>query len=52
MQQLFLYIDPGSGSFLLQAIIGACLGIVFFFKTLKYRFMSLLRRKKDTEPEP
>ncbi len=30
----FLYIDPGSGSFLVQAIIAAVLGIGFFFKNI------------------
>lgn len=29
-----LYIDPGSGSFLVQAIIAAVLGISFFFKSI------------------
>lgn len=29
-----LYIDPGSGSFLVQAIIAAVLGIGFFFKNI------------------
>jgi hypothetical protein len=34
MQEFFLYIDPGSGSYLIQAIIAAVLGIVFFFKNI------------------
>jgi len=29
-----LYIDPGSSSFLVQAIIAAVLGIGFFFKNI------------------
>lgn len=28
-----LYIDPGSGSYLLQVIIAALLGILFYFKS-------------------
>ena len=32
MKIFFLYIDPGSGSYLAQAIIAAVLGAVFFFK--------------------
>jgi hypothetical protein len=31
MMQL-LYIDPGSGSYLLQVIIAAVLGVLFYFK--------------------
>ena len=34
MQDFILYIDPGSGSYLIQAIIAAVLGIVFFFKNI------------------
>jgi hypothetical protein len=30
----FLYIDPGSGSMLVQVIIAAVLGIGFFFKSI------------------
>ncbi len=34
MPQLLLYIDPGSGSYLIQVIIAAVLGVVFFFKNI------------------
>lgn len=33
MQHL-LYIDPGSGSYLIQAIVAGVLGIAFFFKNI------------------
>lgn len=33
MQHL-LYIDPGSGSYLIQALIAGVLGIAFFFKNI------------------
>jgi hypothetical protein len=29
-----LYIDPGSGSYLIQVIIAGALGIAFFFKNI------------------
>ncbi len=32
MMQL-LYIDPGSGSYLVQVLIAAVLGVLFYFKT-------------------
>ena len=32
MMQL-LYLDPGSGSYLIQVIIAAVLGVIFYFKT-------------------
>lgn len=44
-----LYIDPGSGSYLVQAIIAAVLGIAFFFKnimlTVKHFFFRIFRKK-------
>jgi len=33
MQHL-LYIDPGSGSYLIQAIVAGVLGVAFFFKNI------------------
>ena len=47
MQSFFLYIDPGAGSLLLQFIIGAFLGVMVFFKTIRYRIMSFFRNKKN-----
>lgn len=29
----FAYIDPGSGSYFIQVIIAAVLGVAFYFKT-------------------
>ena len=34
MIQHMLYIDPGSGSYLVQAIVAAVLGIAFFFRNI------------------
>jgi hypothetical protein len=34
MQPFLIYIDPGSGSYLVQAIVAAALGIAFFFKNI------------------
>jgi hypothetical protein len=49
MQNFVLYIDPGSGSYLIQMIAAAVLGIVFFFKnialTLKHFFYRIFRKK-------
>ncbi|HVV04071.1 MAG TPA: hypothetical protein VHC96_07585 [Puia sp.] len=44
--KLLLYIDPGSGSYLIQVIIAAVLGAAFFFKNLWWKFRSLFTRKK------
>jgi hypothetical protein len=34
MQDFLLYIDPGSGSYLIQVIAATILGIAFFFKNI------------------
>jgi hypothetical protein len=48
MQHL-LYIDPGSGSYLIQAIVAGVLGIAFFFKNIvlfiKHFFYRIFRKK-------
>lgn len=47
MNMLLLYIDPGTGSLVLQFIIGIALGISMFFKTIKYKLKSFFGRKKE-----
>ena len=52
MLQWLLYIDPGSGSYLVQVIIAAVLGIAFYFRNLVAyirHFFSRFRRKKDEQ---
>ena len=34
MQAWLLYIDPGSGSYLVQVIVAAALGVAFFFRNI------------------
>jgi hypothetical protein len=49
MLSYLLYIDPGSGSYLVQAIIAAVLGVAFFFKNIltyiKHWWYKLFRKK-------
>lgn len=49
-----MYIDPGSGSYLVQVIAAAVLGVVFYFKTLTAWIKSFFGKKKkpssDDEP--
>ena len=47
-----LYLDPGSGSYLVQAIVAGALGVVFFFRNIvQYikAFFALLIGKKPTD---
>jgi hypothetical protein len=51
MQQL-LYIDPGSGSYLVQAIIAAVLGGIFYFKQIWNKikiFFGVKKKKRDPD---
>ena len=47
----FLYIDPSSGSYLVQMIIAGILGSLFFFKNLWVKIKSFFISKKETEEE-
>jgi hypothetical protein len=48
---LLLYIDPGSGSYLVQVIIAGILGGLFYFKRLWQKFKTFFYRgKKEDQP--
>ena len=44
-----LYIDPGSGSYLIQMIIAGILGALFYFKNLWWKFKSLFTKSKKED---
>jgi hypothetical protein len=44
------YIDPGSGSLIIQAAIAAIIAIPIFFRSQITRVMRALRRADDHEP--
>jgi hypothetical protein len=46
---IFAYIDPGTGSLLLQAVLGGAAGLAVFLRTVGRRF---LHRKTVTESAP
>lgn len=46
MLQHLLYIDPGSGSYLVQAIIAGILGVIFYFKNIRLRIKSFFTRNR------
>ena len=49
-----LYIDPGSGSYLVQLIVAGVLGVAMFFKNIKLYIKSFFHRSpkkpKDNTP--
>ncbi len=50
---ILLYLDPGTGSLLIQFLIAAVLWIILFFKQMKlrikYLFYRLFRKKPEDE---
>jgi hypothetical protein len=44
MQPILAYIDPGSGSLMLQLLVGSMLGAGLFFRQSISRVLSLFRR--------
>ena len=44
----FAYLDPGSGSAIVSAIIGAVVAAGLVVKTYWYKFKSLFTRKKNS----
>ena len=53
MLHSLLYIDPGSGSYLVQVIVAATLGVAFFFRNIKLYIKSFFTRsskKPDDNP--
>lgn len=43
---IYLYIDPGAGSLVIQAVIAGALAIPFFFRTQVGRAMAALRGRR------
>jgi hypothetical protein len=54
MIDYLLYIDPGSGSYLVQVIVAAALGIAFFFRNIRDHIKAFFTRsrKKPTDNPP
>jgi hypothetical protein len=44
MLPYLLYLDPGSGSYLVQIIAAAVLGVAFFFRNIKLYIKSFFTR--------
>ena len=51
MKIIFLYIDPGSGSYLIQVIIAAVLGVAIYFKNFWFKIKSFFTKKKQENEE-
>ncbi len=45
----YAYIDPGTGSLILQALVAGGITILIFFRNIRKRIASLFRRDRDVE---
>ena len=53
MLPYLLYIDPGSGSYLVQVIVAAALGVAVFFRNIKNYIKAFFHRPgKKTNDNP
>jgi hypothetical protein len=51
MESIFAYIDPGSGSLVIQALIAGLVAIPIFFRHQIARAVRVLRGQKGATPE-
>jgi len=47
----YAYLDPATGSIILQALLGAVAGATLFFRTSLYRVRALFSRRKPSGDE-
>ncbi len=48
---MFLYLDPGSGSFLVQLLIASLAGLGLFLGSRWARLKRLFKKKEEAKPE-
>ena len=52
MDLMLAYIDPGSGSLIIQAVIATVIAIPFFFRQQIARVLRVVRGRDDTPGTP
>ena len=52
MEFMLAYIDPGSGSLIIQAVIATVIAIPFFFRQQIARVLRVVRGRGDTPGAP
>ncbi len=52
LNNVLLYIDPGTGSIILQAIVATVAGLFLFFKLGWHRLLRFFRIKKGDKDDP
>jgi len=46
------YLDPGTGSYMFQVVVGAVLGVAVSMKLMWKRTLSRFSRRSDRDPQP
>jgi hypothetical protein len=46
-----VYLDPGSGSFIIQILVAAAVGVGFFFRSYWAKLINKIRGIEETEDE-
>ena len=49
MKFILLYLDPGSGAMIIQALIAGVVGVLMYFKNLKNRILGFFGKKTDAD---
>lgn len=52
MELILAYIDPGSGSLVIQALIAGIVAVPIFFRRQISRFLGTLRRSDESSAAP
>jgi hypothetical protein len=48
IHSFLLYIDPGSGSMIIQMLIGVAVAVGVFFRRIKFFFVNLFSKKEKS----
>ena len=51
-EEAHAYLDPGTGSFIVQSIVAAIAGGLFMIKVFWQKITNRFSRKKGTQPDP
>ena len=50
--EAFAYLDPGTGSALLQLVVAGVMGSIFLMKTYWYKILAFFSKSDDTDGTP
>lgn len=51
LAHILVYLDPGTGSIIIQLVIAAVTGAFFFFKKVRLFFIDLFNKLRNKKPD-